>query len=297
MTTTVSLPATFTVNELYSFTGSVVDLAGTPRDIKFTFDFGKLTFIDGSGLTVFCSTLELLRNWQVTIYFDNYDDVKRYPIAYLDDCGFFERYLGEKLNPSSAPRASTLPFQKVQHADAYGWLEYPFTPWMAGVLGVNSDALGSIRSSIKEVFNNILDHSTRDTGFVHVQHYPNRGDVRVSISDTGKGIPANVRTKFPGMKDGAAILRATESGFTTKSRKNNMGVGLDFLVDCVTGNQGLVNIFSFQGALRCRPVGRGKALRQPTTMGTSSYPGTLVELVLRIGRFIGDDASEVEVTW
>lgn len=297
LSTVVFLPGSFTCNSMYQFTRAVVALNATPKDTNFIFDFSKLSFIDGAGLTVLCNTLEFLGRLGVTVFFDNYDDTSKDAIVYLDDCGFFAKYIGENLRAEARVRNTTLPFQPIQHAHAHGWLEHTFTPWMSAVLKVNHGALGSIRASLKEVFNNIVDHSTQEIGFVHVQHYPARSDVRVTVSDFGKGIPANVRKSYPKLPDGAAILRATQRGFTTKSRKTNMGVGLDVLVDCAVGNEGNVNIFSFQGTLRCRANPGGGSIRQAATIGFGTFPGTLVELILRTDRFIGDDTEEVDVTW
>src|SRR5690606_4737618 len=152
---------------------AVVGTDGRPRDNEFVFDFRGLNFIEGSGLTVFCNTLEWLYSHEAKVFFQHHDRAQCGAITYLDDCGFFERHLGQKLRPFACVRRTTLPFTRVAHADAHGWLEFTFTPWMADVLGVPHGALGSVRTCIKEVFNNINDHSTLDLGFVHVQHYPN----------------------------------------------------------------------------------------------------------------------------
>ena len=296
MPTVVTLPNYFNYGTLYSFTAAVVRFDGFPADKEFTFDFGRLTFIDGSGLTVLCNTLEWLYSHGVKVWFDNHARPQSASIAYLDDCGFFERHTGSRLRSTASIRNSTLPFTKVAHADAHGWLEYNFTPWMSGVLGVSHGALGSVRTCIKEVFNNILDHSTQNIGFVHVQHYPNKQNVKVTVSDFGRGIPSNIRVHYPDLTDAAAILKATEPGFTTKSTPRNMGVGLDFLIESVTGNQGSVSIYSFMGALHCNRDGANAPRRIPV-LGNGSYPGTLVEISLRTDCFVGDDEDEEEMTW
>ena len=230
------------------------------------------------------------------MFFLNHNDINKQAICYLDDSGFFERNLGQKLRQYASVRGTTLPFTKVAHADAHGWLEFKFTPWMSAVLGVKHGALGSIRTCIKEVFNNISDHSTQNIGFVHVQHYPKVSRVTTTISDFGKGIPSNIRDSFPLLDDGAAILKATAPGFTTRSTPRNMGVGLDFLIECVTSNQGSVSIYSFKGAVACHRDASGGVIRS-SSLGNGSYPGTLVELSLRTDCFVGDDAEEEEMVW
>lgn len=58
MATTVTLPGNFHYGTMHAFTAAVVGPDGYPRDNEFTFDFKWLGFIEGSGLTVFCNTLE-----------------------------------------------------------------------------------------------------------------------------------------------------------------------------------------------------------------------------------------------
>lgn len=296
MATTVHLPSYFSFGAQQSFTAAVVELTGYPKDREFIFDFQRLRWVDGTGLTVFCNTVEWLLSLGVIVRFQNFKNPANDALAYLDDCGFFKRHLNMQLRPNASVRGTTLPFVKVAHADAFGWLEYNFTPWMSKVLHVDHGALGSVRASIKEVFNNILDHSTQEIGFVHVQHYPRPSLVKVTISDFGKGIPSNVRGKIPDIDDGTAILRATDRGFTTKSVATNQGVGLDFLLECVTNNHGSVSICSFRGTLQASRSWQGELQRTHVT-GSGSYPGTLVELILRTDRFVGDDAEETEVKW
>jgi hypothetical protein len=293
MATTVTLPRYLTDGA--SFTAAIVGNDRQPKDTAFCFDFTQLEFVNGSGLTAFCNTLEWLSVLGVGLSFSGHRIAARAAIEYLDDCGFFGRYLGQSLRTAARSRSTTLPFQPVAHADAFSWLEHTFTPWMSRVLSVSPSALGSLKSCIKEVFNNIQDHSSANTGFVHVQHYPRMDEVRVTMSDFGKGIPANVRRYDPALDDGKAILRATDEGFTTRSVATNRGVGLSVLVDCITGMRGTVEIWSLGGGLRCRRI--GKDLTRICSIGNGNYPGTLVEFSLSIVGFIGDDPEEEDATW
>lgn len=296
MPTIVTIPAYFNYSSLFPLMGQIVAPNGSPTDNEYTFNFGLLRFIDGSGLTAFCNTLEWLLRHGANIYFSNYDRPNSSPIEYLDDCGFFERYLTQKLRPWASVRGTTLPFTRVAHAEAHGWLENRFTPWMAGVLGTSPGALGSLRTCVKEIFNNILDHSTQNIGYIHVQHYPNASNVRITISDFGMGIPTNVRKRFPQLDDAAAIAQAVIPGFTTKSQPNNMGVGLDFLITNVIRNQGSVTILSLQGQLGCHPSDDGGVYKAPF-LWNDRYPGTLVDISLRTDCFVGDDEEEEEMAW
>lgn len=75
-----------------------------------------------------------------------------------------------------------------------------------------------------------------------------------------------------------------------------MGVGLDFLIESVTGNEGDVSIYSGKGAVRCNRDGAGIVHRRPS-LGNASYPGTLVDMSLRTDRFVGDVQEEDDLTW
>lgn len=296
MTTTIILPNRLQFSSLGSVTRAVLGGDGCPADNHFIFDFSNLTWIDGSGLTVISNTLEWLYHHGARVEFANFNRPHTASISYLDDCGFFERHIGDKLHPFSRPRATTLPFMRVDEGHSHGWLENEFTPFMCYVLNVQSGALASIRSCVGEVFNNIADHSTLNMGFVHVQHYPNMDRVRVTVSDFGRGIPNTIRDRIPGLTDTQAVLRATEEGVTAQTTPRNRGLGLDLLIRRVTSNNGIVTINSYNGALVCK-AGRAGAVERIPSGGNAPYPGTLVDISMRTDRFVGDDYTEEEIEW
>lgn len=167
---------------------------------------------------------------------------------------------------------------------------------MSGVLGVPNGALASIRSCVGEVFNNIADHSTLNVGFAHIQHYPRMDEVRVTVSDFGRGIPNTIRDWLPNLNDVQAILRATQAGVTAQTTPRNKGLGLDLLITRVTSNHGRVTIYSYNGALMCCLGANGNIERNPVA-GNGVYPGTLVDISLRTNCFVGDDYEEEELEW
>lgn len=294
MATTVYLPAQFKLNSLYSFTRQIVGAAG-PLDDWFVFDFGGMRFIDGFGLTVLCNTLEWLQNHGVRRSIQHWRNLS--PAAlYLDDCGFFERYAGVTLRVDRQVRTTTLPFTRVAHAEAHGWSEYRFTPWAACALGVSGGALSSVRACIGEIFNNILDHSTQEIGFVHAQHYPKVNSINVTISDFGRGIPSTIREKYGHVTDDRAIVMASTRGITTKGNPNNQGVGLDYLITNVTSNGGTARLYSHSGALICSGNRAGGVDRE-ASVGNGSYPGTLVDIMLRTDCFVGDEEVREDMEW
>lgn len=292
----VKLPSQFDITAINRFTREIVGSNGTPNAQEFVFDFGALSFIDGTGYTVLSNTLQWLISQGVVCKFRNVGNLNRQAIAYLDDCGFFRKHMHRYLRPNATVRPSTLPCIDLAHASAHGWLEYKFTPWMRDVLNVSHAALDSVRTCVKEVFNNINDHSTLNTGFVHVQHYPNMRVVRITMSDFGAGIPTTIRRQFGDMSDQQAVLYATEEGVTSKSKPNNMGAGLCYLIDRVTADHGKVRIVSLGGNLYCCRGKNGQPERRKVA-GNGVYPGTLVDIELDTRLFVGDEDERMDFEW
>jgi hypothetical protein len=292
----VKLPIKFDLTAIYRFVGEVVSDDMTPVANVINFDFAELNHIDGSGLTALCNTIEWLRKFDTQILFSNNTNLKRSGLQYLDACGFFRRYLGNSLSSHSRVSNATLPCQAVSFAAAHGWLEYQFTPWMAQTLYVSESSLGTLRTCLKELFNNIGDHSTVGTGFVHVQHYPARHSVGVTLSDFGIGIPGSMAVRYPGLADEEAIRCACEEGVTSKSRSTNMGVGLSLLCQSILASQGAVRIHSLSGYLHRWVDVKGKH-NERVVRGSGIYPGTLIDLQLDTRLFVGDDDTREDVEW
>jgi glucose-6-phosphate-specific signal transduction histidine kinase len=176
-----------------------------------------------------------------------------------------------------------------------GLLETSFSPWMCRHLNVSHGALASIRTCIKEIFNNIIDHSEQDTGFIHAQYYPVNKIIYITVSDFGKGIPTTIKERFGDMTDQAAIFMASQEGVTAKSQPNNMGAGLNYLIDRVTGCYGSVRIHSLGGNLNCFRDRKG-TYRKPA-FGNGNYPGTLIDISLDTRLFEGDEEERVDFEW
>lgn len=83
MARTVRLPRNFTLAGLYRFTDDVVATDGSSRSEDFIFDFRDLGWIDGSGLTVFCNTLEWLLSQGTRVRFFEFARVLNVPVDYV----------------------------------------------------------------------------------------------------------------------------------------------------------------------------------------------------------------------
>ncbi|MBB3064856.1 STAS domain-containing protein [Limibacillus halophilus] len=290
----VAIPRRFNLTTVHSFLAKLIGPEEKPKTKNFIFDFQYLEFIDGGGLTALTNIIEWLRLYNASIEFCNFSHSNE-SVRYLDDCGFFELYLGRPLLGVAKVRKTTLPARQVLHAESFQWLELTFKPWLANLLNMTQASLASINACLKEIFNNIDDHSTKDIGCIHVQHYPNVDRVEVTISDFGVGIPASLSQKYAFHNDGKAILLATQEGITTKSLVNNRGAGLKLLIDYVVSrNNGKVIIYSGHGVAHFyrRPNGIGER----SWVKANFYPGTLLNISFRTDTIeqVPDDREDLE---
>ncbi len=293
--TFVRIPRRFVLGDMDDFLGQVITADFRPRAREIAFNFADLQFVDGAGLTVLCNTLAWLAERDVKLGFLGYKECGP-ALRYLDDCGFFETYLGEALNDCASCRGTTLPAQKVSHAYSHGWLEYTAAPWLSSKLNTSVRRLATLTVCLKEMFNNIDEHSTEDTGYIHVQHYPNLDKVSITVSDFGIGIPKSIRRKFSVNSDAEAIELASRDGITTKQDSENCGHGLDILVQFVVGrNSGRVSIYSGNGSLHCTK--RGSSVRKSLTSGTGVFPGTLIDITFRTDETLYDEDEEEDLQW
>lgn len=292
----VYLPRQFQLNAVNKFTSMIVRPDGNPIADLIVLDCSKMAFIDGSGYTVLSNSIGWLVSRGVRVKLNGFKNTNNLAIQYLDDCGFFRRYLAFQLRKEAKVRETTLPCCHVSHVDGFGFIEHKLSPWLQRTFGLPYDSFGSIRTCVKEVLNNIADHSQVNTGFIHAQHYPNMHNIKITMSDFGEGIPATIIRRFGAMSDSDAIILATREGVTSQSRPNNMGAGLSYLVDTTITNKGVVRLHSRSGNITCvaDKVDDRSFQRRG---GAGIYPGTLVELELDTRLFEGDEVERTDFEW
>lgn len=202
---------------------------------------------------------------------------------FLDDSLFFERYLKKKLFEASSVRSTTVPLKLLHSEENENFLLYTLMPWIGNVVGMSPDSLAGVRVSLEEVLHNVQDHSGVKVGCIFAQHFPNKSEIQIAISDFGAGIPAVVRRVSPELSDTEALRRACEEGFTTQSNVRNRGAGLPTLIRYVTmNNGGNVLIVAGQGNVSASPrAGEKNSFRITARVTESFYPGTLVRVILR----------------
>ena len=191
-------------------------------------DFSRLSFIRSPGVAFLSNFSHWIMDQGATVKFSNLD-INKEAIKYLDDSMFFEQHLGKKLNPSSKCRPSTIPLKQVARSECHAWLEFEFLPWLMGRSGLTKTSLAEVTTGLKELFNNIDDHTKFEHGCVFGQWHPKENKIIITIADFGLGIPETVRRVQPNLDDTAAILKAAEDGFSSMSLPTNRGAGLHLL--------------------------------------------------------------------
>lgn len=291
----VYLPKNFNRETMYEFINSVLDESMMPRSKEFEFDFTTLRFIRPVGVTVLSNLIGRIKKYGARVRFVYYTPNRKKkfcPMAFLDDSMFFKHYLNETLDDHALLRPTTLPLADVTYEASYYYLENAMG-WLAGKLSLTKESLGDLKASLGEVFNNIIDHSSENTGSVFIQQYPKENTVMVSISDFGVGIPSSIQNIFPSMDDAEALQLAVKEGFTTKSTPKNRGAGLDFLLhNVVKNNKGNVYIHSNHGILCSTNI--NNEINNSFIKTAGFYPGTLFEIEFRTDSI---EYLEEEFSW
>jgi anti-sigma regulatory factor (Ser/Thr protein kinase) len=296
----VDIPNRFDRITAYAFINQIIDENYDSRCSNLVFDFSKLRFIDPAGVTVLSNLIEFLKLLGVKIQITGHqkNNVNKQAIEYLDDSGFFNHYLRQKLNPNARVRQTTLPLELVDYTRSYEYMGFTLLPWLSRILHVDEKALSTIKVCFQEIFNNIKDHSQVNVGCIYAQHYPNRDNknqIIIAISDFGVGIPFNVKKQYSEISDHEAIDKACEEGYTTQTTGKNRGAGLDVLIkNVVSKNGGTILIQSCHGIVTCiKRVGETKRIPREAP---GFYPGTMIQLSLEIDKFVYDEFDE-EFEW
>jgi hypothetical protein len=187
-----------------------------PKYEEIHFDFSPLTFCKPSGVVLLANTIEKiarLGSRPVLILPRDTKDSKRVArtegLKYLDDSEFFKRIFGSTIFVDSTVRQTTIPLQLIKQNQSHSWVENNFIPWISAKTLLRTSAFSEIKVSLKELFNNISDHSGEREGFAFAQVYPMRRNFIISISDFGVGIPYNVKKVRPDLSDADCLLLAS----------------------------------------------------------------------------------------
>lgn len=276
---TVELPGSFNAWTMYQFIEQLLSEQRDAKCSKVYFDFSKVTFIEPVGVVVLSNLIEYLKKVGVSVWFKGHK-IRTKCTAFLDDSGFFQQYLKGPVFAGSVLRSTTIPLKLIAQTEFTSYLFMKLMPWIGREVGLSEQSLSALRTSLEEIFHNVNDHSGVGIGCTFAQHFPNKNEIQIAVSDFGRGIPHVVRTKLPELTDPEALKKACEEGFTTQSNVRNRGAGLPNLMRYVTQrNNGTVLIASGEGNLSASKGLQGTKLTARHQHGF--YPGTLVRVILR----------------
>lgn len=289
------LPRNFNESTMYDLILEVVNKDHTPKHKKIVFDFCDLNFIESSGITVLASTIGLLKSYNVKISFITPNPLTA-PCKYLDDSMFFKQYLGSTKSEDAEVRPTTVQLQNVSHSESAFWLEEKFVKWLSHRLGVKPKVLSDFQVCMYEIFNNIIDHSGQKHGYIFIQHYPNKHEVFISISDFGMGIVRSLKSKYPDKDEAYIIREAVREGVSSKTIETNLGAGLDTLIkNAVLHNGGIVEIFSNGAGIICKKYKNNVNYNEFQANGY--YPGTQLVIKLRTDTIMSEEETEEDFIW
>ncbi len=293
--TEVTLPRSLNAGTIFTLIDSVIDPDENPRYSKIVFNWRNVDFVEPIGVTVLSNLIEYLKKVGVRVSFGDHT-MGSQGLHYLDDAGFFRHYIQKSIYSGAAVRSTTLPLQLVDYDKSYNYVDRTLVPWLSNRFEMKEQNLGTIKVCFQEIFNNIRDHSQQSIGCSFAQHYPNNKEVKIAISDFGVGIPSNVKKVRSGLTDQQSIALACQEGFTTQSTKRNRGAGLDVLIKNVVGrNKGAIIIYSRRGVFSC--AARGDMIDRTPRAARGFYPGTLLNIILRVNNNLGDDDAEEAFSW
>ncbi len=267
-------------------------VAGQPVSNEVEFDFSRIHFIESIGVVILSNLIEWLKKRHVHVTY-RVADTHHPAISYLDDIGFFRTYWGEPISRQARLRATTFSFTSLQCGQVHQWIDGNFFPWLSYHLSCRTTSLYRLKASIREIFNNIADHSEEEIGCMHAQWYPANERVRIAISDFGVGIPAEVRKVLPAATDVQAVHWAFQEGNSSK-RGRNMGAGLHYLVEsAVEYHKGWLGLYSGTGSMTFNRVTRAGNC----SLLTTGYPGTLINMALPTQDLPEHENEVAELEW
>lgn len=293
----VQLSGDININTIHHFVSQFIDNSRQPLNSEYEVDITNISFIAPAGVTALTNVISYLlaNSCKVSV---RYPEPNRFfkVVNYLDDCGFFELFLNQRIGPSSRCRDTTIQLKSLAYSEYDNWLGYTVIPWLSDCIKLDiKRKWPSFTTVLGEIFNNVKDHAGERAQIAStlMQHFPKKNSVQMAISDFGVGIPTRVRSVAHDIiNDADAIIQAVQDNFSSKSIPTNRGAGLDTVIsNAVHLNKGTVVIMSGYGSVRFT-VGRTTKYTQAV-----NYPGTLLHLSLRTDTINHNDYDQEDFSW
>ena len=285
----ITLPERLNRNSMYKLLRQVVTEEGAPLHDEYIFQMNTCRkFIEPIGVTFINNLVGWLKENEIQVDFSYTTDIEilddlKEPQRYLDDCGFFEKHIGEKIYKNSSLRSTTVEVQDIVMEEFPSWLNHSFIPWISHTINKPPKELATFKVCLEEIFNNVRDHAMINTSCVFAQHIPGNDNLIISIADMGIGIINHIKSKpnYRHFTDEEAIRSAVRKNFTTQSTPKNRGAGLDMLIyNMVMNAGGTVYIYSNRGILVSSK--KNGELKQEFLKADHFYPGTHIEIEINL---------------
>ncbi|WP_342505599.1 hypothetical protein [Sporosarcina sp. FSL K6-2383] len=287
----IILPERLKRETLADLTNQLVTEAGDPLHEEYIFDFETCKKdIEPIGVTVLHGMVTWLLSKGKSVDFlcveyDEFSPEHVNPQKFLDDCGFFEGFIGNRINLNSSLREDTVALQDVMLDNFNHWLNHSFIPWLSRLLNKSSKEVESFKACLEEIFNNVRDHADIHFSNIFAQYYPESNSITITIGDIGVGIIEHIKSfpQFAHFTDEEALRNAVKRNFTTQTTPHNRGAGLDMLIHNVVANAGgTVYILTNRGILESR-LENGHMIQEYRS-AESFYPGTHIEIKIDVSK-------------
>ena len=243
------------------------------KDHELRFDLSRVEWVAPFGVTILAATVLACLQQGKTCYYIKPGNDKCH--EFLRQIGFEALFLKDGEKALSTPTSVILRWLRT--------IDPMYVAELIAAVGYNlpigEEDRYQIQMHLTELMQNAQDHADSNMGFfVCAQWYPQKGNLRISFVDVGRGIPASLRTLPQYSKersDSKLISESTKPGVTT--RKHEGGMGLYFIRQYLRKYGGTLSIISERGRITFQPKKTIKYRRPPR------FPGTAVDIVMRAG--------------
>lgn len=292
MTTEIFLPRRITADNVAIVSNNFIDSDKNPKDSSIIIDINNVKFTEPAGIVLLFNLFKLLDD-KINLYIDDNNELSNGK-QYLFDSGIFDPFLKEA--PEKYRRDTILTLKNIGTEEYYQWHDGILKSWLRLCTKRHRNDFTAIKTTIEEIFNNIKDHSSVNSGAVYGQFYPRNNELVIVLADLGIGIPTALRNsgKFDrNLSDSKLILKAFEEGVSTESTPGNRGAGLPNIKRLTNNRVSTIQVISNYGRL-------GLANGEITSLGDSiyNYSGTFFEIRIDISNSsLYDDEIEEDFKW
>lgn len=292
MTTEIILPNRITADNVAIVSNNFIDNDKKPKDSSINIDINNISFTEPAGIVLLFNLFKLLDDKINLCLMD--DGELSIGKQYLFDSGIFDTFLED--SPQKFKRNTILTLKNIGTEEYYQWHDGILKNWLRACTKRYRNDFTAIKTTIEEIFNNIKDHSSVNSGAVYGQFYPRNDELVIVLADLGIGIPTALRNsaKFDdNLSDSELIRKAFEEGVSTQSIPGNRGAGLPNIKRLTNNKVSTIQVISNYGKLN---LANGKIASLEDSV--YNYSGTFFEIRIDISNsLLYDDEIEEDFEW